>query len=221
MCGLSAIPGLADLRKQTIGDERIQVAVLDGPVDLSHPAFADTEIRQEAPFGSEDGAGSASEAHGTAVASVIFGGQHSAVPGIAPRCRGLTVPVFSAGQRTTSQLELARAVELAVEAGAQLRSRPRVERPRSRVGSSNPDTWSMCRRNRIRASAAGRSPRERSIPARSNRTTGTPTRRCSRMPPSSMPRSAERRNPSSSPPTPTTRNRCSRTWSTDRMRPRR
>ncbi|MER5388885.1 S8 family serine peptidase [Saccharopolyspora sp. NPDC002686] len=120
MCELSAIPGLADLQKRTIGDERIRVAVLDSPVDLEHPVFADAKVRQEAPFWSEDGAGSADEAHGTAVASVIFGGPDSAVPGVAPRCQGIVIPIFSAGHDTTSQLELARAVEFAVDAGAHL-----------------------------------------------------------------------------------------------------
>lgn len=120
MCELSTIPGLADLRKQTIGDERIRVAVLDGPVDLGHPVFANAEVRQEAPFGPEEGVDTASAEHGTAVASVIFGGQTSAVPGVAPRCRGLTIPVFAARGQTTSQLELARAIEMAIEAGVQL-----------------------------------------------------------------------------------------------------
>ena len=59
--------------------------------------------------------------HGTHVASLIFGQPSSAVPGIAPRCRGLVVPVFrDADQHLLSQLDLARAIEQAVQEGAQL-----------------------------------------------------------------------------------------------------
>ena len=59
--------------------------------------------------------------HGTHVASLIFGQPSSAVPGIAPRCRGLVVPVFrDADQHLLSQLDLARAIEQSVQEGAQL-----------------------------------------------------------------------------------------------------
>jgi subtilisin family serine protease len=59
--------------------------------------------------------------HGTHVTSVIFGQPGSAVRGIAPDCRGLLVPVFSdrrPGQ--LSQLDLARAIEQAVDKGAHI-----------------------------------------------------------------------------------------------------
>lgn len=36
---ISALPGLASLWAQSQGDPRICVAVLDGPVDQSHPCF--------------------------------------------------------------------------------------------------------------------------------------------------------------------------------------
>jgi cyanobactin maturation PatA/PatG family protease len=65
--------------------------------------------------------GSASQ-HGTHVASVIFGQHDSPVPGIAPNCRGLIVPVFTdgieGGLAPCSQIDLARAITQAVEQGA-------------------------------------------------------------------------------------------------------
>jgi cyanobactin maturation PatA/PatG family protease len=65
--------------------------------------------------------GSASQ-HGTHVASVIFGKHDSPVPGIAPHCRGLIVPVFTDGKEgrlaPCSQIDLARAITQAVEQGA-------------------------------------------------------------------------------------------------------
>lgn len=63
-------------------------------------------------------------AHGTHVASVIFGQSENSVLGIAPSCRGLIVPIFADGPPdtglTSSQLDLARAILLAVENGAQI-----------------------------------------------------------------------------------------------------
>ena len=58
-------------------------------------------------------------AHGTHVASLIFGQPGSQIPGIAPRCRGLIVPVFRDFQEGhLPQLDLARAIEQAVQLGA-------------------------------------------------------------------------------------------------------
>jgi subtilisin family serine protease len=59
--------------------------------------------------------------HGTHVASVIFGQPGSPVFGIAPHCRGLLIQVFSDHQKSRlSQLDLARAIEQAVQEGAHI-----------------------------------------------------------------------------------------------------
>ncbi|MCP2729475.1 S8 family peptidase [Limnofasciculus baicalensis] len=101
------------------GDPSICVAVLDGPVDRTHPCFQGADItylptlvKGEAMV---DGSMSA---HGTHVASIIFGQPGSPVQGIAPRCKGIIVPVFADDRRKTSQLDLARGIEQAVNAGA-------------------------------------------------------------------------------------------------------
>lgn len=59
-------------------------------------------------------------AHGTHVASIIFGQPSSLVEGIAPQCKGLIIPVFADDRLRASQLDLARAIEQAVEAGAHI-----------------------------------------------------------------------------------------------------
>lgn len=98
---------------------RVTVAVLDGPVDLDHPCFAgaalDLPLGQPAP----DPASPAT-LHGTHVASLLFGQPGSAVEGLAASCRGLIVPIFHdrGGQLAASQLDLARAILVAVENGA-------------------------------------------------------------------------------------------------------
>ncbi len=117
----SILPGLDALWAKTLGSSAITLAVLDGPVDQAHACFAGaalehltTLIQDEArPQG-------AMSTHGTHVASVIFGQPGSAVRGLAPRCSGLLAPVFADDRQRLSQLDLARAIEQAVQAGAQV-----------------------------------------------------------------------------------------------------
>jgi len=115
----SLVPGLAELQARTPGEASLRVAVLDGPVDPTHPCFAgaDLTLLPTVP-GTLPGTGAMS-LHGTHVASILFGQPEGPVPGIAPRCQGLLVPVFRDGARL-SQLELARAIEQALDAGAHL-----------------------------------------------------------------------------------------------------
>lgn len=62
--------------------------------------------------------------HGTHIASVIFGQHDGPIKGIAPRCRGLIVPVFKEGGSGSlapcSQLDLARAILQAIQHGAHI-----------------------------------------------------------------------------------------------------
>ena len=118
------IPGLRELWAETLGDPRICVAVLDGPVDQSHPSLANanlTRIETLVPGIADQGPASQ---HATHVASVIFGQHDGPIKGMAPRCRGLIVPVFEdAGNGSLapcSQLDLARAITQAVQEGAHI-----------------------------------------------------------------------------------------------------
>ncbi|MCM0592259.1 MAG: PatA/PatG family cyanobactin maturation protease [Gloeotrichia echinulata DEX184] len=119
---IAALPGLQSLWAESLGDPRICVAVLDGPVDKSHPCFDGANLTSISTLvsGVAD-QGSASQ-HGTHVASVIFGQHDSSIRGIAPGCRGLIVPVFTNGSQggisPCSQIDLARAITQAVEKGA-------------------------------------------------------------------------------------------------------
>ena len=99
------------------GDPCVCVAVLDGPVDLDHPCFAGADLTPLATLASGRATGGGMSRHGTHVASVIFGRHDGPVPGLAPGCRGLIVPIFSDEERHLSQLDLARAIDQAVEAG--------------------------------------------------------------------------------------------------------
>ncbi|MGL5059151.1 MAG: S8 family peptidase [Microcoleus sp.] len=116
---ISTLPGLNLLWSETQGDSQICVAILDGPVDQSHPCFDGANLtRLQTLVSDEANTGLMSE-HGTHITSVIFGQHSSPIPGIAPGCRGLIVPVFSDHQTgSLSQLDLARAINQAVEQGA-------------------------------------------------------------------------------------------------------
>lgn len=118
------LPQLKSLWDESVGAPSICVAVLDGPVDQSHPCLGGANLTQLPTLvsGVTD-RGSASQ-HGTHVASVIFGQHDSPVRGIAPHCRGLIVPVFTDGREgglaPCSQIDLARAITQAVEQGANI-----------------------------------------------------------------------------------------------------
>ena len=106
------------------GDERIRIAILDGPVDTSHPCFEGARLTRIDTVGG--GAAfdpdSAAAGHGTHVASIILGQSGSPVEGIAPSCSGLIVPIFSGASDglRCSQLDLARAIGIAIEHGAHI-----------------------------------------------------------------------------------------------------
>lgn len=107
---------------ETRGDPRICIALLDGPVDLTHPSFRQARLtahRTLAAAGAESGPATA---HGTHVASLIFGGHDGPVAGVAPDCSGLILPVFADGPEgalvVCSQVDLARAILQALELGA-------------------------------------------------------------------------------------------------------
>ena len=118
MLNLEAIQQLHAL---TLGDPKVRVAVLDGVVDQGHDCFEGASLTRLSSLveGDVDTSGAMS-AHGTHVASVIFGQPESSVVGIAPQCEGMIIPVFGDERCSASQLDLARGIEQAVNAGAHI-----------------------------------------------------------------------------------------------------
>lgn len=106
---------------ETTTSSTICVAVLDGLVDQTHPCFTGADLTKLPTLvQGEATANGTTSGHGTHVASVIFGQPNSSVEGVAPNCRGLIIPVFPDSGRKLSQLDLSRAIEQAVEAGAHI-----------------------------------------------------------------------------------------------------
>ncbi|CAD5960085.1 S8 family peptidase [Planktothrix agardhii] len=118
---MTNIPGLKKLWSETRGDPKICVAVLDGIVDQNHPCFIGADLtRLPSLVSGEANANGSMSTHGTHVASIIFGQPDSPVTGIAPQCRGLIIPVFADESLRLSQLDLSRAIEQAVNNGANI-----------------------------------------------------------------------------------------------------
>ncbi|HYN39000.1 MAG TPA: S8 family serine peptidase [Rhodospirillales bacterium] len=101
------------------GDPAITIAVLDGPVDRTHDCFRGARLSPlDTVAQASRGADGQATAQGTHIASLIFGQPCSSVEGLAPLCRGLIVPIFPDDRWGCSQVELARAITLAVDHGA-------------------------------------------------------------------------------------------------------
>ena len=119
MKGFSPSSHLHRLRRLSLGDPRIRVAILDGPVDLAHPAFQGTRLEVAETSGPEEREGSV---HGTHVASLLFGQPGGPVEGIVPHCQGLIVPIFPqdplGGLLPCSQERLALGIQRALDWGA-------------------------------------------------------------------------------------------------------
>jgi hypothetical protein len=113
---------LGGLWETSKGDAGVTVALIDGPVDLSHESLREANVAELSGFGSSSGG--AALRHGTHVASIIFGQHGGPVSGVAPMCRGLAIPLFSddagADEPACSQEELAEAIVAAVESGADI-----------------------------------------------------------------------------------------------------
>lgn len=105
----------------TLGSPDICVAVLDGLVDQSHECFKGASLtRLPSLVQGEAISDGSMSSHGTHVTSIIFGQPDSSVVGLAPRCKGVIIPVFSDRRHSASQLDLARGIEQAVNAGAHI-----------------------------------------------------------------------------------------------------
>lgn len=120
MTQILSIPGLKELQKQTQGASEITVAILDGVVDTDHPCFNGADLTRLSTLVQHQATAGQMSTHGTHIASLIFAQPNSEIPGIAPQCRGLLVPVFADDNRKLSQLDLARAIEQAAENGAKV-----------------------------------------------------------------------------------------------------
>lgn len=117
----SVLRGVEAPHEELLGSPEVCVAILDGPVDLSHPCFEGADLTRIDTLVTQAPGPGPMSLHGTLVTSLVFGQPGKGVTGIAPHCRGLLLPVFrDADEARVPQMDLARAIERAVQEGAQI-----------------------------------------------------------------------------------------------------
>lgn len=113
------ITGIGELRNAAgSGDPDIRIAIIDSPVDLSHPCFSGAEIAAAAQ------PGAARSEHGTHVSSIIAAQPGCGITGLAPHCSLRVHPVYREGPDgdllPCAQVDLARAINAALRDGADI-----------------------------------------------------------------------------------------------------
>lgn len=153
----NVINDLKQLWRHTKGSPNVCIAVLDGAADFSHPSLQAANIQKVNSLVIDNSLSN----HATHVVSTIFG-QHrvgSEILGWAPECRGILIPIFSNNAKSrVSQFDLARALELAIEHGADVIniSGGEIVRNVGEVDTRLKDSLQKCRnRNVLVVAAAG------------------------------------------------------------------
>ncbi len=110
---------ISALQKHTKG-QGVKVAILDGPIDTSHPCFMDSQIT----FTGNNITPGLATMHGTHVASIMLANSVDELKGVCPEVECISVPIFREHKNgniiPSSQFELARAIETALNAGADI-----------------------------------------------------------------------------------------------------
>jgi hypothetical protein len=119
-----SLVGLTRLMEESKGDPAISVGIIDGPLDLEHPAFATASLRTVKPgqLAVCREARSVACTHGTAIAGILCAERGSPAPAICSACSFLLYPIFPAddGAASVTPAELARAIVETVDAGARI-----------------------------------------------------------------------------------------------------
>jgi subtilisin family serine protease len=110
---------LQPLMSRSQGRRDLSLALIDGPVALDHPDFAQSEIKQ-IPAGSSGACArptSVACTHATFVAGVLVARRGSQAPAICPRCTLLLRPIFAENTNGNGQMPSASPEELAAAIG--------------------------------------------------------------------------------------------------------
>lgn len=113
---------LRQLQQLATTQDQLVVAVLDGAADLQHPCLHGAAIERVDNLFSEQTSGAMAD-HGTHVLSCLFAQADNpqGLRGWLAGARGLLIPIFRDGsQRKIRQMDLARAIDLALSHGAHL-----------------------------------------------------------------------------------------------------
>ena len=112
---IKILPGIDRLWGITKGNPKIKIAVLDGPVDLQHPALKEANITLLDIHEPKK----VQSTHGTFVSSLIFANHNSGILGIAPNCSGLVKSIYQEDENgnllSSSQSDIEQGIRVALE----------------------------------------------------------------------------------------------------------
>jgi hypothetical protein len=88
--------GLQSLMNVSTGNPEVVIGVIDGPVDISHPAFQISNIKtvRDSQLNACKNASSIACTHGTFVAGILCAKRGLSVPAICPDCKIIIYPIF-------------------------------------------------------------------------------------------------------------------------------
>jgi subtilisin family serine protease len=121
-----ALVHLAEVMERTSGSPGVSIGLIDGPVNLDHPALAQSQIRSISGNANCERPQSCACSHGTFVAGILSARRGSSGPAIAPGCTLLVRPIFPEGIGNSDDIpsttpeELAGAIFDIVYAGARV-----------------------------------------------------------------------------------------------------
>ena len=123
---------LRSLMDISSGDPNLTIGIIDGPVDLTHPAFQASKIRtiRDSQLKSCKNASSMACLHGTFVTGILCARRGRPAPAICPNCEVILNPIFkeNLGDRNNEDIifpsatadELSNAIVETVDAGARI-----------------------------------------------------------------------------------------------------
>lgn len=116
--------GLPALMKATSGSHDVIIGLIDGPVSVTHPAFAESNIREIPGLipGTCTRTNSIACAHGTFVAGILVAKRDADAPAICPGCKLVARPIFSENGNipNATSADLSRAIVDCIKAGARI-----------------------------------------------------------------------------------------------------
>jgi subtilisin family serine protease len=125
--------GLPSLMNISSGDPNIVIGIIDGPVDLNHIAFQDSNIKtvRDSQVSACKNATSIACSHGTFIAGILCAKRGFSAPAICPNCKFIFNPIFKEEANNTNNKNmmivpsvtpeaLANAIIETIDAGAQI-----------------------------------------------------------------------------------------------------
>jgi subtilisin family serine protease len=123
---------LLSIMNASSGHPDVVIGIIDGPVDLNHPAFQTSKIKtiRESQLNTCKNASSIACSHGTFVAGILCARRGVSAPAICPSCKIILNPIFREEMNnvtnkdlvlpSTTPEELANAIIETVDAGARI-----------------------------------------------------------------------------------------------------